>query len=84
MNIQLIIKGATDSTRATEAVWRESCQERSLPLQVMDANSPEGQALVEELELRTLPALIVDRKIIAVGQPDRHTARKIVQDLTEN
>lgn len=83
MNIQLIIKGQTDTSQTTEYVWRTTCKERGLSLQVADSETEEGQSLVTKLALRTLPALIVDNKVIAVGQPDRAIAEKILHLLKE-
>ncbi len=52
-----------------------------LSLQVANSESEGGRSLVEKLALRTLPALVVNDRIIAVGQPDKLTAEKILHDL---
>lgn len=84
MKIQLITTELTELSEATQSIWQAVCEELSLSLDVIDSETPEGQLLVEELALRTLPALIVDNKIIAVGQPDHSSARKILQNLEGN
>ncbi len=83
MNIQLIIKGHTKTSLATERIWRMACKEMGLPLQVANSETEEGQTLVEILALRTLPALVVDNRVIAVGQPNRSIAEKILHTLKE-
>ena len=62
MKIQLIIMGRTEQSQATENIWREICEAQGLSLQVADSQTMQGQSLVEKLALRTLPALVVDRK----------------------
>ncbi len=83
MNIQLIIKGQTETSQTTEYVWRTTCEEMGLSLQVANSETDEGQALVTMLALRTLPALVVDNRVIAVGQPNRSIAEKILHTLKE-
>ncbi len=83
MKIQLIIMGRTEQSQATENIWRETCEAQGLSLQVADSETRQGQSLVEKLALRTLPALVVNDRVIAVGQPDKVSARKILQILDE-
>lgn len=83
MNIQLIIKGQTKASQTSEYIWRTTCEKEGLSLQVSNSETEEGQSLVKRLALRTLPALIVDNKVIAVGQPDRTIAEKILRLLKE-
>ncbi|VAX14195.1 hypothetical protein MNBD_GAMMA24-2679 [hydrothermal vent metagenome] len=83
MNIQLILKGQTETSQTTEYVWRTTCEDKGLSLLVTNSETEEGQSLVKKLALRTLPALIVDNKVIAVGQPDRVIAEKILHMLKE-
>ncbi len=83
MKIQLIIMGNTKQSQATENIWRKICEEQNLSLQVADSETSEGQSLVKKLALRTLPALVVNNQVIAVGQPDKVSARQILQILKE-
>lgn len=83
MKIQLIIMGRTEQSQATENIWREICEAQGLSLQVADSQTMQGQSLVEKLALRTLPALVVNDRVIAVGQPDKVSARRILQILDE-
>ena len=81
VNIQLIIAGHAEQSQATEHVWRTICEDMGLLLQVANSESEGGRSLVEKLALRTLPALVVNGRVIAVGQPDKTTAEKILHDL---
>ncbi len=83
MKIQLIIMGRTEQSQATENIWQEICEAQGLSLAVADSETEEGQALVEKLALRSLPALVVNDRVIAVGQPDKVSARRILQILDE-
>ena len=83
MKIQLIISGQTEPSQITKSIWQTMCEEQALSLDVVDSETSEGQSLVEKLVLRTLPALVVDNQIIAVGQPDRSTAKKVLQLIKE-
>ncbi len=83
MKIQLIIAGQTELSRATKNIWQTICEEQGLSLEVADSETPVGQSLVEELALRTLPALVVDGKVVAVGQPDKISAKKILLPFSE-
>jgi len=83
VKIQLIITGQTELSRVTKSIWQTICDEQGLPLEVADSETPQGQSLVEELALRTLPALVVDGKIVAVGQPDEISAKKILLLISE-
>ncbi len=81
MNIQLIISGQAKQSQATERVWRTICEDMGLSLQIINSENEAGRSLVKKLNLRTLPALIVDGRVIAVGQPDTISAKKILRDL---
>ncbi len=83
MKIQLIIMGRTEQSQATENIWQKICEEQGLSLAVADSETEEGQTLVEKLALRTLPALVVNDRVVAVGQPDKLSARRILQILRE-
>jgi len=81
VNIQLIISGQAKQSQATERVWRTICEDMGLSLQIINSENEAGRSLVKKLNLRTLPALIVDGRVIAVGQPDTISAKKILRDL---
>ncbi len=81
MNIQLIISGQAKQSQATERVWRTICEDMGLSLQIINSENETGRSLAKKLNLRTLPALIVDGRVIAVGQPDTISAKKILRDL---
>ena len=83
MKIQLIITGQTELSRVTKSIWQTICDEQGLSLEVADSETPLGQSLVEELALRTLPALVVNDKVVAVGQPDENSAKKILLLISE-
>ncbi len=83
MNIQLILGKQTTQSQATQNIWQSTCDDMALSLQVASTENEDGQLLVETLALRTLPALVVDSRVIAVGHPDKISATKILQSLKE-
>ena len=81
MEIQLILARLTAQCQATEKVWQSVCDEMNLDLHVYEVDSDEGQSLIDGINIKSFPALIVNGKIIAVGNPDRQTAEKILHSL---
>ncbi|MDH5570878.1 MAG: thioredoxin family protein [Gammaproteobacteria bacterium] len=81
MNIQLVLARNTPHGQHTEKIWQTVCTKNSLELQVHDIETQQAQTLIEQINIKTFPALIVDKKIIAVGNPDHKTAERIFQSL---
>jgi len=67
MLIELLVLKECSACRQAEAVWRAVTEERGLELRVLDIDQPEGQAQARRLRLKTVPALVIDGELRAVG-----------------
>ena len=76
MKVQLLVSDACVPCAQAEKVWRGVAAERELDFSVVDLATPEGKTLAERLRLRTIPALVIDGILIAIGvqSPDEACA----------
>lgn len=52
--------------------------ERELDFSVVNLAQPEGRRLVDSLRLRTVPALVIDGRLMAIGVQTPFEARALV------
>ncbi|MHB8455230.1 MAG: thioredoxin family protein [Acidiferrobacterales bacterium] len=78
MKIQLLVSDWCASCHQAEKVWREVAEERAFDFAVVDIGQPEGRELVSQLRLKTIPALVVDGRLVALGVQSRQQALEIV------
>ena len=79
MKIELIVSGACPFCLEAEKVWREVAADRGCEFYVVDIAQPEGAALVQDLKLQTVPALLIDGTLRAVGVQSRGEALTLLQ-----
>jgi len=80
----LLLAGPYSSCMKTQQIWQEACLKANLELEVLDLDSDHGQQLAERLNLKSFPALILNNKVIAVGNPSEQKAAKISSELNSN
>ncbi len=78
MKVQLLVSDWCASCHQAEKVWREVAEERDFDFAVVDIGQPEGRDLVSQLRLKTIPALVVDARLVALGVQSRQQALEIV------
>ncbi|MGI9332841.1 MAG: thioredoxin family protein [Gammaproteobacteria bacterium] len=90
--MQLIVSDDCEPCRLAEAVWRDACDGHGAELEIVDLDSPAGAGLGKSLELRSLPAVVMNGRLVAVGVQDRnqvdallkrsgpHTGKRRTQD----
>ena len=78
MKVQLLVSDWCASCHQAEKVWREVSEEREFEFDVVDMGQSEGRELVNRLRLKTIPALVVDGKLTAIGVQTRQQALAIV------
>ena len=78
MKVELLVSEWCASCHAAEKIWRQVSEERDFDFAVVDMGQPEGKALVSRLRLKTIPALIVDGALVAIGVQPLEEARRIV------
>ena len=84
MKLILLLAGPYSSCMKTQQVWEEACLNVNIELEVFDLESNRGQQLAEHLNLKSFPALILNNKVIAVGNPNEQKAAKIISELDSN
>jgi hypothetical protein len=82
MKLILIMTHRNPACENTQTIWHETCLKHNIELDVLDFENKKGKNLAKKLNLNSLPALIDNNNIIAVGQPDIKTAEKIIIKLT--
>ena len=78
MRVQLVVSDSCNPCDQAEAVWRVVAAERELDFSVVNLGRPEGQQLAQRLRLRTVPALVIDDKLVAIGVQSPVEARALV------
>ncbi|MDO8596835.1 MAG: thioredoxin family protein [Sulfuricaulis sp.] len=78
MKVQLLVSDACAPCDQAEKVWRGVVAERELDFSVVNLTAPEGWQLADRLQLRTIPALVVDGVLVAIGVQSPDEARSLV------
>ena len=78
MKVQLLVSESSVPCHHAEKVWRQVAAERALDFSVVDLDGPEGRTLADRLHLRTIPALVIDGRLIAIGVQSPEEARALV------
>lgn len=79
MKVQLLVSESCVPCGQAEKVWRQVAAERGLDFSVVNLDQPEGRALASRLQLKTVPALLVDGSLIAIGVQSLEEARALVR-----
>ncbi|MGA7800634.1 MAG: thioredoxin family protein [Gammaproteobacteria bacterium] len=78
MNVQLLVSEWCASCHQAERIWREVAQEHDFDFQVVDMGQPEGRELVSRLRLKTIPSLVIDGELKAIGVQSKGEALEMV------
>lgn len=78
MKVELLVSEWCASCHQAEKIWREVAEARDFEFAVVDMGQPEGKALVSRLRLKTIPALVVDGELKAIGVQSRAEALALV------
>jgi thioredoxin-like negative regulator of GroEL len=78
MKVELLVSDACDPCDQAEKVWRGVATELDLDFSVVNLDRPEGRQLAERLQLQTIPALVVDGVLVAIGVQSAEEARALV------
>jgi len=78
MKVQLLVSDACDPCDQAEKVWRGVAAELELDFSVVNLDRPEGRQLAERLQLQTIPALVVDGVLVAIGVQSAEEARALM------
>jgi glutaredoxin len=78
MKAILILAGPYSSCMATQEIWEDSCAEYNIELESFDLSNEAAQRYIEQFNLKSFPALIINNKVVAVGHPTNLTAIKLL------
>lgn len=78
MKVQLMISQWCPTCPRAEQVWHQVAQERSFEFALVDVGQPEGRELAARLNLRSVPSVVVDGVLKAVGVQALEEARALV------
>jgi hypothetical protein len=78
MKIELLIDDGCEPCQQAERLWREIAAERGIELAVIVLSAPHGRVLTERLQLKTIPAVIVDGVLRGIGVQSRADALALI------
>lgn len=78
MKVQLLVSDSCAPCDQAEKIWRRVAAERELDFSLLDLAEPEGKALADRLQLKAIPALVVDGVLVAIGVQSPDEARALV------
>lgn len=78
MKVELLVSEWCAPCHQAERVWRQVAAERDFEFAVVDLAQPEGKQLANALRIRTIPALVIDGQLVAVGVQSLEEARRLV------
>jgi glutaredoxin len=67
MRLQLLVSQWCPTCPTAEKVWSEAAAREGLTLEVLDVGKPDGRRIVSDLGIRTVPAMVIDGKLRALG-----------------
>lgn len=83
MKITLLLSNHSSSCRQAEQIWLEACQQLGMTIDIHQMASEQGKQLVEELNLRSFPVLMINKRPRVVGKPDLDHAIKLLRQFHE-
>jgi glutaredoxin len=78
MRVQLLVSEWCHTCPAAEKVWRDVADEREFEFAVVDVMQPEGREIVARLRVRSVPSIVIDGELKAVGVQTPDEARALV------
>jgi thioredoxin 1 len=78
--VQVVYTKACVYCGPTKAMWKELQKNHKFEYEEIDAETAEGQKLVEKFEIMAVPATIIDGKVRFVGLPNKAKAEQIVTE----
>ena len=78
MKVQLLVSESCVPCDQAEKVWRQVAGECALDFSVINLADPEGKQLADELQLKTIPAVVIDGILVAIGVQNLEEARALI------
>lgn len=80
MKVELLVSEWCATCPAAEKVWREVADQKDIGFAVVDATQPEGREIVARLRVRSVPSVVIDGVLRAVGVQSMEEALALVAD----
>jgi thioredoxin 1 len=64
----------------TKAIWHDLQKKYRFDYEEIDAETEEGQKLVQKFSIMSVPATIVDNRVAFIGLPNKGRAEEMVRD----
>lgn len=81
MRVQLLVSQWCPTCPAAEALWSKAAALEGLTLEVLDVADAAGRRVVVEAGARTVPALIIDGTLRAIGTSTVSEARALLRSV---
>jgi glutaredoxin len=78
MKVQLLVSEWCKPCDRAEEIWREVADMRDLEFEVLDLAQPEGRELARRLGIRTIPSVVIDGTLKAIGVQTKSAALELV------
>lgn len=80
MKVQLLVSEWCEPCGPAEEIWREVAETRDIEFEVLDMAQPEARELARRLGIRTIPSVVIDDALKAVGVQTKGAALEFVAD----
>ncbi len=78
MKVQLLVADWSPACGRAQKIWQSVAQERQVELSIVDVDQPEGQTLMKHLQLKTIPAVLINGQLVGIGVQSREAAQAII------
>jgi len=78
MLVEILVTDSCPSCDRTVAVWDAACREAGAALDIINVSGPEGKRRLEAMKLGTVPAVLIDGKLVAIGLQSGQVARELI------
>lgn len=80
MKVQLLVSEWCEPCGPAEEIWREVARTRDIEFDVLDMAQPEAREIARRLGIRTIPSVVIDDELKAVGVQTKGAALAFVAD----
>lgn len=83
MKVQLLVSEWCEPCDKAEEIWRRVAEEREIQFEVLDMAQPEGREVARRLGIRTIPSVVIDDRLKALGVVSHSAALDLVAGAPE-
>lgn len=78
MRVQLLVAAWCSSCARAREIWTRICARHGLALEILDLETPAGEAAAERHHLKIMPAVLIDDHPRAVGVQNETEAEAVL------